>query len=239
MRIAILGKGKMGVLLRTLLIQQGQEVMGYVDEENYQRLAQQCEVLFDFSNAAKFSLLCRFLDLCPCMAVIGTTGYSNLEIDRIRKIGEVHAICYSSNYSIGIQIINRILENSMPYLVNDYNIEITEVHHRFKQDAPSGTTQLLLNTVKSFYPYKEVYGRAGIVGVRDKEEIGIHSLRGGSRVGEHSLYFMGNDEELVLTHKAFSREVYANGAIYTMHLLLNKKHGFYSLKELLFEEDSA
>lgn len=237
MRIAILGKGRMGMLLQTHLLRQGREVIGYIDEENYQRMAEDCQVLFDFSNAAKFSLLCRFLEKCPCIAIIGTTGYTNEEMEQMRELGKSHAICYSTNYSIGIQIVNQMLAESMPYLVNDYNIEITEVHHRFKQDAPSGTTQDLLDTIKSFYPYKEVYGRAGIVGVRAREEIGIHSLRGGSMVGEHAIYFMGNDEELILTHRAFSREVYVSGAIYAMSLLALRKNGWYTLKELLFKEE--
>lgn len=239
MQIAILGKGRMGMLLHNLIKQQGHEVIGFIDENNYQMLATACQVVFDFSNAARLPLLCRFLELSRCRAVVGTTGYTTNDFELLKQFGKSHAICYSSNYSIGILLLNQMIEYGMPYLFKDYNIEITEVHHRFKQDAPSGTSQLLLDTIKEFYPYKEVYGRAGMLGGREYEEIGVHSLRGGNISGEHNIYFMGNDEELVLTHKAYSREVYGRGVIKAMDLLLSKDNGFYLFKNLLFKEEKA
>lgn len=235
MRVAILGKGKMGHLLYDVLSSNGFDVVGFVDEDNYSFLSGESDLIVDFSNASKLSLLLKFLNEGSHRVVIGTTGYSKEELDTLRCLGENHVVCYSSNYSVGIQVFSRMIEYVASCLM-DFDIELVELHHRYKQEAPSGTTQDLLNVLKRYYPLKEVYGRSGMIGVRNDEEIGIHSLRGGDCSGSHSLYFFGDNEELVFTHRAYCREVYVSGVLTAIDLLKDKEYGFYYFDNLLFEK---
>lgn len=235
MRVAILGKGKMGRLIFNSLSDNGFDIVGFVNEENCSFLSRESDLIIDFSNASKLPLLCRFLGEKKHVVIVGTTGYSEEDLEIIRSLGESHVVCYSSNYSIGIQVLNRMVEYASSYLMN-FDIELVESHHRYKQDAPSGTTLDLIEILKRDRTFKEAYGRCGITGVRSDNEIGVHSLRGGDCTGCHSLYFLGDNEELAITHRSYSREVYVSGVLLAIELLCDKESGFYAFSNLLFNE---
>lgn len=237
MRTVILGSGKMGNTLESILTMNGYEVLGYLNEENYIELSQTTQVLFDFSHTSKLVLLDKFLSLCNCIVIIGTTGYSIDQFTLLQYFGRTHRVCYSSNYSHGIQIMNRMIKVLLPYVLEDHDIEIVETHHRYKQDAPSGTVQLFLDTIRDLRIFKEVYGRCGAVGKRNSEEIGIHSLRGGTHIGTHSIHLMGDHEEITITHHTLNKAIYAYGAIQALELLQDQENGYYEYQELLFKGD--
>ncbi len=130
-------------------------------------------------------------------------------------------------------VFRRALEEVADTL-EDFDIEIVETHHNQKADAPSGTARLLLDAVNSRRRRTPVYGRHGITGPRDKKEIGMHSLRGGTEAGTHTVSFFGPDEVLEITHRATSRQIFVNGALHAAGQLIRMPKGRYELQELLF-----
>ncbi len=162
--------------------------------------------------------------------VIGTTGFSPDEIDQLKNFSENIPILLSYNMSRGINMLLKILpeiKKSIP----DFDIEIVEVHHRMKKDSPSGTA-VKLSEVLSSPDTKRITGRDGIVGPRQKNELGIFAVRGGDVIGEHIVFFLGDGERIEIRHSATSRKVFADGAIYAAQFIYDKLKkvgkGFFS-----------
>lgn len=167
--------------------------------------------------------------------VIGTTGLQGKALDEIIKAKNVRAVI-SPNMSVGMNLMFDMVEKLSKKMKDDYDIEIVEMHHKLKKDAPSGTAVKLKDLVKNAAPDRkwiEVFGRQGMLGERKKEEIGIMSLRGGDVVGEHTVMFAGGGERLEVTHRAFSRENFARGALVAARWLVKQKPGVYSMKDVL------
>jgi len=168
--------------------------------------------------------------------VIGTTGFENWQVEEIKKASEKIPILFSPNMSIGINLLFALVKE-VANILNDFDKEIIEAHHNLKQDAPSGTAlriaQILAEVQGKDLPKIAVYGRKGIVGKRKKEEIGIHSVRGGTIVGEHTVIFAGEGERLEITHKAESRRIFARGALFAAEFIANKEKGLYDLQDAL------
>lgn len=167
--------------------------------------------------------------------VIGTTGLKDKDLDEIIKTHNARVV-YSPNMSVGMNLMFDVVEKLSTKMKDDYDIEIFEMHHRLKKDAPSGTAVKLKDLIKSAAPERkwiEVFGRQGILGERKKEELGIMSLRGGDVVGEHTVMFAGVGERLEITHRAFSRENFARGALVAARWLVKQKPGVYSMKDVL------
>ena len=141
---------------------------------------------------------------------------------------------YSANYSLGIALLRRMLEQFGPALLESFEPELVEKHHRQKTDAPSGTALLLADALDPAHHLRRVCGREGFCGERGRDEMGIFSVRGGTVAGEHTLYFFGQDETLSLTHSAASRRIFAVGAVKAAALLAQRSPGFYTLDEILF-----
>ena len=135
---------------------------------------------------------------------------------------------------LGVAVLARALQVIAPVLGPDFDIEITETHHSQKADAPSGTAKLLLEAVDPQHRLRPVYGREGNCGRREKDEVGIHALRGGTVAGTHTVHFFGPDEELELTHRAASRQIFVNGALHIARLLPGRPKGVYDLQKILF-----
>ncbi len=144
---------------------------------------------------------------------------------------------WSANYSLGVAVLARALQVIAPVLGPDFDIEITETHHSQKADAPSGTAKLLLEAVDPQHRLRPVYGREGNCGRREKDEVGIHALRGGTVAGTHTVHFFGPDEELELTHRAASRQIFVNGALHIARLLPGRPKGVYDLQKSCLERD--
>ena len=135
---------------------------------------------------------------------------------------------------MGVAVLRRALEQVSDVLKPNFDIEIVETHHNQKVDAPSGTAKLLLNAVDPNGEYTPVYGRQGNCGKRDKAEIGVHALRGGTEAGTHTVSFFGADEVLEFTHRATSRQIFVNGALHTARKLIALPKGRYQLQDILF-----
>lgn len=166
--------------------------------------------------------------------VIGTTGFDQHQLDQIREFSKSIPIVFSPNMSLGVNVLFKLLEIATKALKNKgYEIEISEIHHRFKKDAPSGTALRLLEIVKKEIPdAKESFGREGLA-PRQDNEVGVFAIRGGDVVGEHTVYMFGMGERLELTHRATDRRIFAKGSLEAARWVFGKPAGFYSMFDVL------
>lgn len=170
--------------------------------------------------------------------VIGTTGFTPEEMAEIQGMAGSVRCVLSPNMSVGVNLLFKVVPQVAKILGEEYDIEIVEMHHRMKKDAPSGTAmklaQLVAEVMGRDLEKVSVYGRKGLVGERKKEEIGVLSLRGGDVVGEHTVYFAGLGERIEITHRASSRETFARGALRAAKWIVKqKKNGIYDMLDVL------
>lgn len=195
------------------------------------------DVLVDFSVAAAcVGNACAAVDLGkPC--VIGTTGLSNLQKSALASLSRKAAIVYAPNMSVGVNLLFKLTSEVARVLGLDYNIEIIETHHNLKKDSPSGTAIRLAEKAAEAlglkYPADSVHGREGLVGERPAHQIGMHAVRGGDVVGDHTVYFIGRGERLELTHRAHSRDTFARGALRAARFVLQAEPGLYDMQDVL------
>ena len=168
--------------------------------------------------------------------VIGTTGHTDEERAAIADAAKIIPIVFASNYSVGVNTLFWLTRKATQILQN-YDVEIVEMHHHHKLDAPSGTARSLAEVVctESGMDYKKdvVHGRAGMVGARPQRQIGMHSLRGGDVVGDHTVIFATDGERVELAHKASSRMTFASGGVRAALWLANQPAGLYSMQDVL------
>lgn len=214
------------------------QVVGAVDlGDDLASVVDSCDTVIDFS----------FHDSAPAVAalcvkkkkalVIGTTGHSAEEKDRILSAISAIPIVWASNYSTGVNTLFWLTRKAAEILGTSFDLEVVEMHHRLKKDAPSGTAATLAEILAEVREsqIEEVirHGRHGIVGERTEAEIGMHSLRGGDVVGDHTVVFAANGERVELTHKAASRETFANGALRAAEWVTAKPPGLYDMQDVL------
>jgi 4-hydroxy-tetrahydrodipicolinate reductase len=170
-------------------------------------------------------------------AVIGTTGFSPAQRDEITALAKRTAIMLAPNMSVGVTVALKILATMAAALGDDYDVEITEIHHRFKKDAPSGTAvhmaEVIAEALGRDLTTVGVYGRQGLPGERTRKEIGVMSLRSGDVVGEHTVSFGTLGERLELTHRAHSRDTFARGALRAARWMIGRPPGLYSMHDVL------
>ena len=239
MRIVLIGRGKMGALIRETAAAAGDEIeaaFGRDDLDQLGKLGKAADVVMDFSRPAALPEIAAYVRRTGTPLLSGTTGYTEAEKERLFALGSAVPVLWSANYSLGVAVLARALRVIAPVLGQDFDIEITETHHNQKADAPSGTAKLLLEAMDPQHRLRPVYGREGSVGRREKDEVGIHALRGGTVAGIHTVHFFGPDEELELTHRAASRRIFVNGALHMAHLLPGRPNGVYDLQKILFGE---
>ncbi len=239
MRIVLIGRGKMGALIRETAAAAGDEIeaaFGRDDLDQLGKLGKAADVVMDFSRPAALPEIAAYVRRTGTPLLSGTTGYTEAEKERLFALGSAVPVLWSANYSLGVAVLARALRVIAPVLGQDFDIEITETHHNQKADAPSGTAKLLLEAMDPQHRLRPVYGREGSVGRREKNEVGIHALRGGTVAGTHTVHFFGPDEELELTHRAASRRIFVNGALHMAHLLPGRPNGVYDLQKILFGE---
>jgi 4-hydroxy-tetrahydrodipicolinate reductase len=169
--------------------------------------------------------------------VIGTTGHSNEDRSQITGLSSIIPMVLSSNYSTGVNTLFWLTRKATEILGPGFDLEVVEMHHRLKRDAPSGTARTLaeiLAEVRKEQLEKVIrHGREGIVGERTATEIGMHSIRGGDVVGDHTVIFAGLGERVELTHKASTRETFANGALRAAEWVARQKPGLYDMQDVL------
>ena len=239
MRYILIGRGKMGTLIRETAAVAGDEieaVFGHDDLDRLGQLGKVADVVIDFSRPEALPEIASYVRRTGTALLSGTTGYTEAEKEALFALGTAAPVLWSANYSLGVAVLSRALRVIAPVLGPDFDIEITETHHNQKADAPSGTAKLLLEAVDPQHRLRPVYGREGSCGRREKDEIGIHALRGGTVAGTHTVHFFGPDEELELTHRAASRRIFVSGALKMARLLPEKPNGVYDLQNILFGE---
>ena len=237
MNIALIGNGKMGRMLESLIAQDDtMQVAGLVGPGDYAMLEEiaDVQVALDFSYPGNLDMMLENAMARGIALVIGTTGLSSEQEKQIAEAAKVIPIVRALNFSTGMAVMRRLVRMASQALSEDFDIEIVETHHNQKEDAPSGSAVALLESADPNGEYKVLCGREGRPGKRTKREIGVHSLRGGTVAGEHSVMFYGPMEEIELRHRADSREIFARGALRAAKFAANAKPGLYSVEDVLF-----
>ena len=214
------------------------EVTGQVDQgDDLRACIGKSDVVVDFSSHTATAGIVSLCAESKKALVIGTTGHSDAEKSRITQSALHIPIVLASNFSTGVNALFWLTRKAAEILGPDYDLEIIEMHHRTKKDAPSGTAKTLaeiLAGVRKLQLDKAArHGREGITGERTSGEIGIHSVRGGDVVGDHTVIFANNGERLELTHKASSRDTFANGALRAALWVVKQKPGLYTMQDVL------
>ena len=238
MRAIVCGaNGAMGKLICSIL---GGEVVGRVsiDGENgtpktFGELGMvPCDVLIDFSHHTAVADVLNYAKAVGCAAVIGTTGHTNDEKALIESASQEIPVFFAGNVSLGIAVLCRLVKEAVHFFPNA-DVEILEVHHTRKVDAPSGTALMLFNAVKEVRPEAVANcGRSG-EGKRTREEVGIHALRMGNVVGIHEVHINTGSQTLVLKHESGSRAMLADGAVAAARFMAGKAAGFYNMESIL------
>jgi len=172
--------------------------------------------------------------------IIGTTGHTDEEKTAITELTTKIPVVWAGNYSIGVNLLFYLTKKAAEILGKPYHPEIVEMHHRHKVDAPSGTAERLLQVVREarhLTAEQVKHGRHGITGARTDDEIGMHALRGGDVVGDHTVIFAGDGERFELTHKASDRKIFAQGAIRAAHWAMHQPAGLYLMEDVLGLKD--
>ena len=232
-------KGRMGQAIAACAARMPKiEVVGQVDQgDDLGAIIAKCDVVLDFS----------FHNVTPAVAelsarhrkalVIGTTGHSDSEKSQISNLKSQIPIVWASNYSTGVNTLFWLARKAAEILDPEYDLEVVEMHHRLKKDAPSGTATTLLEIladVRKLQLQEALrHGRHGITGERTSTEIGVHALRGGDVVGDHTVIFAANGERVELTHKASSRDTFAIGALRAAQWVVGKMPGIYDMQDVL------
>ena len=220
--------GRMGkTLIRFIGKQKGGRVVAGIDPHNsgepqlpfpiypsLREMEEEADVIIDFSNSEGVQELMEEAARRGIPVVVATTGLSQGSQEAVNRAAEKIAVFQSPNMSLGINLLRELIKRASAVLGEGYDVEILERHHRLKKDAPSGTAFLLADAINEVQatPYAHTFGRRETTKQRSPREMGLHALRGGTIVGEHEVIFAGEDEVVEISHKAYSRKIFASGA---------------------------
>jgi len=239
-RIIITGaKGRMGkALVACAPAHPKLQVVGQIDiGDDLSAVIANCDAVIDFSSHTATLGVAELCAKHQKALVIGTTGHNDTEVFEIKKLGGKIPIVWASNYSTGVNTLFWLTRKAAEILGPDFDLEVLEMHHRLKRDAPSGTAKSLAEILAQVrhlqYAEAARHGRHGIVGERTPGEIGVHSIRGGDVVGDHTVVFANVGERVELTHKASSRDTFANGALRASAWVVKQKPGIYDMQDVL------
>ena len=241
MKIAIVGAaGRMGKMLVALAdVHPALEVVAKVDvAEGYDKTwPAGTEAVIDFSFHSAVPAFVAKAAEEGLAYVLGTTGLSAEEQQAVDAAAKRIPVVQSGNYSLGVNLLLNLVKTAAKVLGPEYDVEVVEMHHRHKKDAPSGTALMLAKAAAAGrgvdFDAAAVYGRKGIVGERPEGEIAVHALRGGSVVGDHTVMFAGEVERVELTHRAQSREAFAAGALKAAQWAVGRQPGIYTMRDVL------
>ena len=243
MRIILSGYGTMGKVVESLSIERNIEIVGifslidienspypvFKDAENLP----DADAIIDFSHPDATEKLLKAAKIHKIAMVVATTGAREKLQSLMDEAAKEIPVFFSANMSYGVHVLTEALKFLTPLLSEDYDIEILERHHNKKIDAPSGTAIKLLEAIQSVNPdYFPIYDRSQGEHKRDKKEVGMSAMRGGTIVGEHEVMFAGTDEVIEITHRAQSKKIFADGALKAAEKLMNKEAGFYTFNNL-------
>ncbi len=191
------------------------------------------DVIIDFSHHSTIDDVLGYATKTKTPLVIATTGFNEEELNRIEDASKIIPIFHSSNMSLGVNVLVKLVKEAAKAL-NGFDIEIIEKHHNKKLDSPSGSAVMIANGVKEVLPDSEfIYGRHGRSDKRNTTEVGIHAIRGGTIVGEHTTIFAGHDEIVEIKHTAQSKDIFAQGSIAAAKFLVKQEPGYYNMNDML------
>lgn len=195
----------------------------------------EADVIVDFSNPSALASILEFSKAKKIPAVLCATGYTTEQNKMIEDTSAEIAMFRSGNMSLGINLISELAKTAAKILGGSFDVEIVEAHHNLKLDAPSGTALMLVKAVEEGLDYEPelVYDRHDRSQKRNKHEIGMHSIRGGTIVGEHEVIFAGNDEIVKISHTALSKNVFAVGAVNAAVFMKDKSTGMYNMSDVI------
>jgi len=237
-------KGKMGRTVTELIgHQEDMKVIGGYDTEyeeqeiviydDLYKIPHVPEVIVDFSHPSAIKKLTEYAAAKGTALVIGTTGLEEQHKEMIIQVSKKVPVFVSHNMCLGVFLLINLARQAAKVL-QDFDIEIVEKHHNQKIDAPSGTALMIADSIKEVRKEADyVYSRANVRKKREKNEIGIHSIRGGSLVGEHAVLLIGEDETIEISHKLTSRKVLAAGAVNAIRFIARQKPGYYTMNDLV------
>ena len=207
--------------------------------KSFAEIKEEADVIIDFSSPVGLKERLDYAKEKGLGIVLASTGFTKDDLAMVAEYAKDVAIFKTANLSLGVNLMQALCKAAAEVLGDSFDVEIVEKHHNLKKDAPSGTALMLADTVNEAFDNQKRYvnGRDGIVGAREKSEIGIHAVRGGTIVGEHEVIFAGEDEIITISHSARSKRVFAVGAIRAAKYLPKKEAGMYEMKHLLAEEN--
>ena len=194
------------------------------------------DVIIDFSSHLATRSLLELAIAHRKPIVIGTTGHSAVEKQALLALAAAVPCVWAGNFSVGVNLLFALTRRATAVLGADYDTEVVEMHHRFKKDAPSGTAARLLEIILEERKLDSAalrHGRSGITGERQPTEVGIHALRGGDVIGDHTVIYAALGERIELTHKASDRSIFARGAIRAAHWVATRPPGVYDMQDVL------
>ena len=238
-RVLLVGaKGRMGQAIAAAAEAAGAVIAAGLDQgDDLGKEIGGCDVVVDFSHPSATESVSHACLAAGKPLVIGTTGHSSEERRRIDELAKSLPVVLSPNFSVGVNALFWLTREAARMLGEDFDLEIVETHHRLKKDAPSGTAkklaEILCEVRKLDYARDARHGREGLIGERPAKEIGVHSIRAGDVVGDHTVTLASAGERLELTHKASSRETFAAGALRAARWIVGKPPGLYSMEDVL------
>ena len=205
---------------------------------NIRDCEQKVDVIIDFSNPMALNSLLEYATTRKIPLVMATTGLSQPQIKALQKASAHIPVFFSANMSLGVNLLLDLVKKAARVLGSSFDIEVLEKHHNQKLDAPSGTALVIADSINSVLEQKHeyVYDRHSRRKKRSKNEIGIHAVRGGTIVGEHSVIFAGKDEIIEINHSAMSKEIFGVGALKAARFIYNKAPGMYNMNDLISAE---
>lgn len=237
--------GKMGANVREVVAADGEaEVVCGVDVfktelnvpvySSFEDIKESADVVIDFSSPAALKSELEWAKTKHIPVVLAATGYSADDLKYVDECAKEIAIFKTANFSLGVNLLVKLVRQAAEVLGENFDIEVVEKHHRLKADAPSGTALMLADSANAAFDGSKEYmnGREGIVGKRGRE-IGLHAVRGGTIVGEHDVIFAGEDEIITLSHSARSKKVFAAGAVKAAKWIVGKPAGKYDMTDVL------
>jgi 4-hydroxy-tetrahydrodipicolinate reductase len=238
LRIALIGaRGRMGQAITSAAHEAGATIAAPIDAgDDLAAGIAQSDVIIDFSSHKISAEVVRLAVAHQKPLVVGTTGHAAEEKKHLLAQAAKIPCVWSGNYSVGVNLLFALTRRAASILGSDYDAEVVEMHHRFKKDAPSGTAARLLEIIleeRKLTAEALRHGREGITGERTSTEVGIHALRGGDVVGDHTVMFAALGERVELTHKASDRGIFARGSIRAAQWVINRPAGVYDMQDVL------
>jgi 4-hydroxy-tetrahydrodipicolinate reductase len=240
MNIVLIGYGKMGQVVEQLLHDTpgitltaivGKTPNADIDTE-LSAIDAAFDCIIDFSHHSNIEKILHYAQAKQKPVVICTTGFNPAQEAGIKTAAQKIPVVYSQNMSVGVNVMKDVVARISAALGDNFDIELIEKHHNLKEDAPSGTAKMLLSAIHGIDKKNIVNGRNGLQ-KRAKNDIGVHAVRGGTIVGEHTVIFAGIDEIIEIKHTALSKKIFAAGALRAAQFVVKQKAGLYSMKEVL------